>query len=123
MAGRQAQKGGSRIGTVIALLVVGYGVLVLMKWGPLRIDQYEFDQGVLEILKFKNTFRPVPDEEGVREMILEKAKEIGVPIEIDQIRVWTADGRMHAQIHYSRPLELPGIKKTLEYDVEQSWVD
>ena len=99
----RSQRGEGRLGLLIALIVVGSAIFVGTKIVPVRIAAYEFRDVLREETRYgavRNTDTEVADK------ILERAAEVGVPLDPKNLSVHRTQHEITVMASYEQPIDL-----------------
>ena len=98
-----SQRGEGRAGLLIALIVVGAAAFTGMKIIPVRIAAYEFRDVLREEARYgavRNT------DAAVAQRILERAEELDVPLEPENLSVRRTQHEITITASYQQPIDL-----------------
>lgn len=94
-------------GTLKAILTVAFLVAVAycgVKIIPVYVNSYELDDYIRQQNPFWVTQRASAD--AIRNNILAKAQDLGLPVSAEQVKVDTGGGRVAVHIDYTVPVDL-----------------
>jgi hypothetical protein len=97
------QKGEGRVGFFIALIIVAVVVFLGIKIIPVRISAYEFRDTLREEARYAAVRN---DDEKVAVRIMEKAKELEIPLKRNQLKIRRTTGEMIISAYYDQPIDL-----------------
>ena len=123
MSRSETSSGKGAIGFIIALLVFGYAVFALYTYFPMRVAHYEMKDNVVELLKYRGTQTEDNDAEGLKRKTYKTAKDLGIPFEKKNIRVTRDQKTWRIRLKYQRDFKIPGITKTIYYEIDEKWSD
>ncbi len=101
-----ASKFGVFLLTVI-LIVVGYGAI---KYIPIKLDSYEFQDYMERLAR-----DPSYNEDEIIKALLQKAKDLNIPLTESQIKVDISGGRCEIIVDYEIIINTPIMQKKLEF--------
>ncbi len=101
----RGQEGEGRTGTFFALIVLGVGIYLGMKFIPVMINVYAFRDYLDEQARFAAL--PHHDDEMVKNNILHKARELDLPIGPKDVTVERTNARIDIRAAYTVPVETP----------------
>ncbi len=108
------QAGEGRTGTFIALLVLGAGIYLGVKFVPVMINAYAFRDYLDEQARFAQL--PHHDDEMVKNNILRKARELELPVAGKDILVDRSSNRIDIRAHYTVPIVTPVYTYNWEFN-------
>jgi len=99
---RSSERGEGRVGLLITLIVVAVAIFLGVKYVPVRIAAYEFR----DILREEARYGAVRyDDTTVAKRILEKAKELEVPLKNKDLKVKRTNSQMIITASYEQPID------------------
>jgi hypothetical protein len=101
---RRSDSGRATVKTVLALLFLAAVVYVGIKVIPVYVDSYEFQDYIRQQNPFWVTQRA--PAEGIRSTILDKAKELNLPVSPEQVKVDVGGGKVVVVVDYTVPVDL-----------------
>jgi hypothetical protein len=110
------QKGEGRVGLLIALIVVGVLVFLGMKIIPVRITAYEFRDALREEARYAAVRN---DDETVARRIMQKAKELEVPLQAKNLKLRRTPGEMVISASYDQPIDLKVTTYVYKFEAEE----
>jgi len=112
MTRRRSEAGDSKIGCILWALVVAVGVLIGWKMIPVKIATAELEDFMVEQAKWASGYPP----EAIQKAIVQKAQELELPVDLKQVTVSKAGGRIRMRASYDVPLEFPGYTYDWHFD-------
>jgi len=109
------QRGSGRLGVLIWLAVMGAAVFTGVRAIPVRVAVYEFHDYVDEQVRFAAAAAH-PDERKLERRILEKAHELGLPLDKKQVEVKIRKNEVKARVRHEVTVDLEVTKWTWKYD-------
>ncbi len=97
-----SERGQGRIGTVIALALLGVGVYVGAKIIPVRIAAFEFKDFVDQECRYAAV---KGSDEEIARRIMEKAKELEIPLGRKDLHVTRTRSEMIVSYSYVQPID------------------
>lgn len=116
MNGRSTERGEGRIGLVIALALLGMGIFVGTKIIPVRVNAYEFRDFIQEECRFAATRN---HDEEIYKRILDKAKELRLPLEKKNLTLERTTREMIITAKYQQTIDLKVTKYVFKFDHEE----
>lgn len=101
---RRSDSGRATVKSVLALLFLAAVVYVGIKIIPVYVDSYEFQDYIRQQNPFWVTQRA--PAEGIRSTILDKAKELNLPVSPEQVKVDVGGGKVVVAVDYTVPVDL-----------------
>ncbi len=102
MRSARSERGQGRIGTIVALGLLGIGIYVGAKIIPVRINAYEFRDFVEQECRYAAV---KGSDEEITRRILEKAKELEIPLQKKELRVGRTRSEMVVSYRYVQPID------------------
>jgi hypothetical protein len=97
------ERGEGRIGFLIALIVVGIVIFLGVKVVPVRIAAYEFRDFLRDEARYAAVRH---DDATVAKRIMDRAKEMGLPLQAKNLQLTRTTGEMIITAHYEQPIDL-----------------
>jgi hypothetical protein len=110
----RGQAGDSKIGCILWLLLLGSGALVAWKAIPVKIQTSELYDYMVEQAKWAANAPP----EAIQRRILNKAVELGLPVEAKQVTVDKPGDKVRMRANFVVPLEFPGYTYDWKFDLQ-----
>lgn len=107
------ERAGGKLQLVIVLLITAVIVIAVVRIVPVYVRDFEFKETVREEAKFASVRQSEPG--GVRQRLLQKAQELGIPMAPEQIQVSPAGNGVRISVRYNVPVQLPGYTLTLNF--------
>lgn len=105
MPRRRAERGEGNLGCILWLLALGIAVLIAWKAVPVKMQSAELYDFMDEAAKFRSERTP-PEE--LEKQILERARQLNIPLEKKNIMVERRGDRIYMEVEYTIPVEFPG---------------
>ena len=111
---RERERGAIKLKAIFWLLVLGVLIFVLVKTVPAIVNNYQLE----DFMKTEARFAPVQkrSEEDVRENVLKKIRELGIPARREDIRVESSAAGFRISVKYTVVVELPGYQFKLDFN-------
>jgi hypothetical protein len=100
---RQDERGEGRVGLLIALIVVGVAIFLAVKVIPVRITAYEFKDHIRDECRHAAVQKK---DEVIADRILEKARELEIPLNPRNLEVRRTRSEMIITASYEQPIDL-----------------
>ena len=122
MVGRQrlapsprGEAGKAGLGSLVALIVVVVAVYFGMKLVPVYAASYQFDDTVREQVVFAGARRRKLSDQEVKRNLVQRAQELGLPIQERNIRITRRSSTIRIQVAYKVPVDMG-------FDFTYDWV-
>jgi hypothetical protein len=109
------QHGGSKLNLMITLAVMAAMVFGAIKIVPVYFANYEFQDALDSESRFALTGYPKRNEEDIRDDIMKKAQDLGIPAKREAIQVSLGNGKVDLSLDYSVPIDLVVYQWTPEF--------
>lgn len=119
MLGKQASKarGGGKLNALIALVIVVALFVGGIKLIPVYVNAYEFRDAMRSQAKFAGVDRK--SHEQVREELYQKARDLRLPVQREQIHVTAAPGGIAVATRFAVPVDLIVFQHTLNFEFNE----
>lgn len=105
MRRRIAERGEGNLGCIVWLLVLGLAVMICVKAVPVKIASAEMYDYMDEVARSTGVNTTA---EEVKKAILQRAADLKLPVNKDQVTVVREGDRLKMRAEYTVPLEFPG---------------
>jgi len=112
MRRRSAEAGSGNLGCILWVVVLAIAVLIAWKAIPVKVRSAELYDHMVEITKFGAHSTP----EEMEKDILNKAKELDLPLDKEHVKVERIGDRVRMEASYTVPLEFPGYTYKWHFD-------
>lgn len=109
------ERGGSRMNLIITLLIIGSMVFAAVKVVPVYFANYQFQDSIESESRFALTGYPKKNMEDIRDDVLQKAQELSIPLQKQDIQVNVTNGAVSIAVDYSVPIDLAVYQFTLQF--------
>ena len=113
MIDRRNERGEGRIGTLLALVLLGVVIFVGIKIIPVRINAYEFKDFMREECRFGAS--RTKDEEIIKR-VYDKARQLRLPLEKKDLKLERTTGEMIMSAKFEVPIDLKFTKYVFKFD-------
>jgi len=110
---RIRERGGSKLNTILTLLIVGFLVFAGIKIVPAYFANYQLQDAMETEARFAITSKK--DDESIREDIWKKMQELGISANRDAIRVNNQQRSVEISLDYIVPVDLKVYQFNLEF--------
>lgn len=119
MSSKQASKarGGGKLNALIGLVILVSLFVGGVKLIPIYINAYEFRDAMRSQAKFAGVDRK--SHEQVREELYKKARDLGLPLQREQIHVTSAPGGIAVAARFAVPVDLIAFQHTLNFNFSE----
>jgi len=108
------EKGEGQFGCLVGLIVLAIGIFIAYKMIPVKVKAAELRQEVVDEAKSAGTH----GDDKIRGNILRKAREDGLPVTEDDIKIVRANNEITVDVEYTVPVEFPGY--TYQWHIHHS---
>jgi len=108
-----SERGGSKVNTVLTLLVIGFLVFCAVKIVPAYFANYQLQDSMDTEARF--AIANHKSDEEIREDIWKKAQELEIPAKRENIKVSSEQRAVNISVDYSIPVDLRVYQFTLEF--------
>lgn len=115
MAGND-ERGEGRIGLLVMLALVGAAIFVAVRVIPVRVAAYEFRDFVTQECR---SAAVRPEDAAVAKRILDKAKELDIPLEKKNLRIQRTQSEVLISASFVQPIDLKLGTYRFEFDVKE----
>ena len=115
---RSLQRGEGNIGCIIWSLVLVIVVMVAWKMVPIKVATAEFHDFMDDQARVAGNFR---SPEPIRKAILNKARELDLPVDPKALKVDLTRERIKMQVEYTIPVEFPGFTYAWDFEYAESF--
>jgi hypothetical protein len=111
--GRSGERGGSRLNTVLTLLVVGFLIFSGVKIIPACFANYQLQDSMQTEARF--AIADHKGEDQIREDIWKKVQELDIPVKKENIKVSSEQRSVAISLDYVVPVDLRVYQFNLEF--------
>lgn len=108
----QRVRGEGKIGCIFWVLVLLVAGMIAVKVVPVKIQSAEFYDYMEEQAKFGLQATP----EGIKQQILQKARDLDLPVKADNLTVQRVAEEIRIHCKYQVPIEFPGYTYVWKFD-------
>ena len=112
MQRNSAERGDGNLGCIIWLLVLALAVMIGWEAIPVKIRTAELYDYMVELSKFSASVHP----EELEKRILERARELDLPLAKEGVHAERIGDRIRMEAHYTVPLDYPGYTHQWQFD-------
>lgn len=109
------ERGGSRANLIITLLILGSMVFAAVKVVPVYFANYQFQDAIESESRFALTGYPKKSIDDIRDDVFQKAQELSIPVQKEDIQVDVQNGSVSISLDYSVPIDLAVYQLTLQF--------
>ncbi len=113
--GRQREKGFSNFKAIFSVVVLGIIIFLMVKLVPPFVNNYQLQDQIQTIAQY-TSYQQAKTAEDIRKDVIEKAKDCGVTLVPDQIRVEKRRTTVSIDVKYTVHVELPVKPVDLEFN-------
>lgn len=111
-----SERGGSKIKWILALAITAALIYAAVTIIPIYIDSYALQDEIRSQAKFAGVERKSP--ETVQAEVYRKARDLGLPIKPEQIRVVPATEGVRITVQYQVPVDFKVYQTSLSFHFE-----
>jgi hypothetical protein len=100
------ERGGSKLNLILTLAFIGAMLFICIKVAPVYFANYQFQDSIESESRFALTGYPKKGADDIREDILKKSQDLGIPLKKEDIRVVVSNGSVDIGVDYSVPIDL-----------------
>lgn len=115
---RCIESGEIRIGAIIWLVVLAVVGLILWEAVPVKVRSSRLQDFMVEQARFYQARGARVSEERIKRNIVEKARELRLPVEPENVTVERLGGMLVMRAVYTVPLEFPLYTYMWDFDTE-----
>lgn len=109
------ERGGSKLNLIITLFILGSMVFAGVKVVPVYLANYQFQDAIESESRFALTGYPKKNIEDVRDDVWQKAQELSISVQKEDIHVEMQNGSVSISLDYSVPIDLAVYQLTLNF--------
>lgn len=100
---------------IITLLIMGSMIFAAVKVVPVYFANYQFQDAIASESRFALTGYPKRSLDDIRDDVWQKAQELSIPAQKEDIQVNIANGSVSISVDYSVPIDLAVYQVTLQF--------
>jgi hypothetical protein len=109
------ERGGAKLNMLITLLIVGTMGYTSFKIVPVYVENYQLQDSIQTESRFALTGYPKRTPDDVRNDVLKKAQELGLPLRAEDIQVTMNNGSVDIGAEYSVTFDLAVYQWTHDF--------
>jgi hypothetical protein len=110
---RPGERGGSKLNTVLTLLIVGFLVFCCVKIVPAYFANYQLQDSMETEARF--AIANHKGEEDIREDIWKKVQELDIPAKRENIKIGNSQGSVTISLDYVIPVDLRVYQFSIDF--------
>jgi hypothetical protein len=110
---RHSQRGGSRVSSILMLLVLAVLAFAAFRIVPAYFADYQLNDAMTTEARFALVNRKAPAD--VQDDIWKKVQELGIPARKEDILVISEQGVVKISVNYTVPVDLVVTQKDLQF--------
>jgi hypothetical protein len=114
-SGRAAQRGGSKLNTLITIVILGALAFMAVKIVPVYVNNFEFQDSIENESRFALAGYPKKSADDIRDDVFKKVQELGIPAKEEDIQVTVDQSSVDIGLDYSVPINLSVYQFTLQF--------
>jgi hypothetical protein len=112
---RAGQRGGSKLNTLITIVIVGALVFIAVKIVPVYLSNYELQDSIESESRFALAGYPKKSADDIRDDVFKKAQDLGIPAKAEDIQVTVSNEDVDIDLNYSVPIDLAVYQFNLQF--------
>lgn len=112
---QSGERGGAKFSLLLTLLILGSLGYSAVKIVPTYVDNYQLQDSIETESRFALTGYPKKTPDDVRNDVLKKAQELGLPVKAEDIRVIMNNGSVEIGVDYSVTFDLDVYQWTHDF--------
>jgi Domain of unknown function (DUF4845) len=112
---RTAQRGGSKLNTLVTLVILGALVFIAVKIVPVYVNNFEFQDSIESESRFALAGYPKKSVDDIRGDVFKKAQELGIPAKEEDIQVVVDQSDVDIDLAYTVPINLAVYQFNLQF--------
>jgi hypothetical protein len=112
---QSGERGGSTFNLLVTLVILGSMAFACVKILPVYVENYQFQDSIEAESRFALTGYPKKGPDDVRADIFKKARELGLPVKQEDIRVTMTNGSVEISADYSYTFDLQFYQWTHDF--------
>lgn len=109
------ERGGSKLNLIVTLLILGSMIFAAVKVVPVYFANYQFQDAIESESRFALTGYPKKSIEDIRDDVWQKAQELSIPVQKDDIRIDVENTSVSISLDYAVPIDLAVYQFTLNF--------
>ncbi|HEY0704963.1 MAG TPA: hypothetical protein VGD60_19525 [Candidatus Acidoferrales bacterium] len=110
---RNSQRGGSRISSILMLVVLGVMAFAAFRIVPAYFADYQLNDAITTEARFAMVNRKAAAD--VQDDVWKKVQELGIPAKKNDIVVSSEQGNVKISVNYTVPVDLVVMQKDLQF--------
>ena len=103
---RESERGGSKLNSLLTILIVGGIIFLGVKLIPPYFAYYQFQDAIQTESKFALTGYPKRSMDQIQDEVFKKAQDLGIPAKRDDIKITQENGSVTIALDYTVPIDL-----------------
>lgn len=112
---RTGQYGGSKLNTLVTLVILGALVFLAVKIVPVYVNNFEFQDSIESESRFALSAYPKKSVNDIRDDVFKKAQELNIPAKEDDIQVVVNQSDVDIDLAYTVPINLAVYQLNLQF--------
>jgi cell division protein FtsL len=115
MTRASGQRGFTNFRAIFGILCFVALIFLCVKFVPPYVDNYQLEQELVSVARF-SSYQPQVTAADIRRNVIEKAKDIGIPLGDDNVAVEKSGTTVNIDVKYSVQVALPGKVVELQFN-------
>jgi len=112
---RAGQRGGSKLNSLLTIVILGAMVFAAVKIVPVYVANFEFQDSIESESRFALAGYPKKSVDDIRDDVYKKAEELGIPAKEDDIQIVVDQSSVDIDLSYAVPINLAVYQFTLQF--------
>jgi hypothetical protein len=112
---RTGQRGGSKLNTLLTLVILGAMAFIAVKIVPVYINNFEFQDSIESESRFALAGYPKKSVDDIRDDVFKKVQELGIPAKEEDIQVTVNQSQVDIDLDYTVPINLAVYELNLQF--------
>ena len=109
------EHGGSKLSLLFTLVIVGALIFTAFKIVPVYVVKYQMSDAIETESRFALASYPKKNADDIRNDVLKKAQDVGVPVKREDIQVTVTNLGVDISLDYTVPIDLAVYQFTLQF--------
>jgi hypothetical protein len=111
----RTQHGGTKINLLLTVIILAAMGIAGLKVVPPYVNNYQFQDAINTEARFAESGYPKKTDDQVRQDIAQKAADLGIPADPQDIQLDMSNGNVSISLDYSVPVDLYVYQFTLQF--------
>jgi len=112
---RAGQRGGSKLNTLITIVILGSLAFIAVKIVPVYVNNFQFQDSIESESRFALAGYPKKSPDDIRDDVFKKVQELGIPAKEEDIQVTVDRSSVDIDLSYTVPINLAVYQFNLQF--------